>query len=475
MLVASRLASSFGEVMTFFENTLYWYQTLNRNPSKLTTLQDESQEAIQWLAENRLLQQEGGTLLITPLGNGTALTGLLPATAVQLAEMLKNFGSRFDETFEDWIPGILYAVCASDEFSGERPSRFLPWPSDRSHDSVTFWSTKDLPVGFDRSDVKLAQCAHSMALYVSGLAERKVAHATKISSGSLHRMAIDVAWVLDGMHKLAAVPEIGCSQALGNQLAMLARRVRWGAPAEALDVMRIAERHGVPGFGRQRAMALIAQGISTLHDVLATTKEKLTELLRSDHRAQALLEAASSIVGYGANRLAVTHSRVAKEIGIESIVDACNSELGVEYEKAITDLLRVETSWIVTALDDGTRQNVPDILIQIGELEVLVECKTCSKSPPLIKKEEAWAVVQKAADFDKSMRRVTLGKPAFDETSKKKAAASHDITLVEHSVFVEGLLRVHTGELAPIDFLKWLTVPGVAEIERLGGKPTFSE
>jgi len=475
MLVASRLASSFDEAMAFFQHTLYWYQTLERNPAKLATLQDESKAAIQWLVANGLLQQEGNTLLITPLGNGAALSGLLPATAVQLAKMLKGFASKFEEAFEDWIPGILYAVCASEEFRGERPSRFFPWPSEQSHDSVTFWTVNKLPVPLDRADVKLAQCAQAMALYVSGLAERKVAHATKIPSGSVHRLAIDVAWVLDGMHKLAAVPELGCSQALGNQIAMLSRRVRWGAPAEALDVMRVAERHGVPGFGRQRAMALIAHGIETLHDVLATAKTRLAELLRSDHRAQALLDAASSTVGYGANRLAVTHSRVAKEIGIESIVDACNSELDVAYENAIIDLLRVEAGWIVTALDDGTatRQNVPDILIRIGELEVLLECKTCSKSPPLIKKEDAWAVIQKAADFDKSMHRVTLGKPMFDETSKKKAAASHDITLVEHSAFIEGLLRVHTGELAPIDFLKWISVPGVAELERLGGKPTF--
>lgn len=83
-------------------------------------------------------------------------------------------------------------------------------------------------------------------------------------------------------------------------------------------------------------------------------------------------------------------------------------------------------------------------------------------------------MVQKAADFSKSMRRVTLGKPAFDETSKKKAAASHDITLVEHSIFVEGLLRVHTGELLPRDFLEWVSTPGIAELERLGGKPTFA-
>ena len=104
---------------------------------------------------------------------------------------------------------------------------------------------------------------------------------------------------------------------------------------------------------------------------------------------------------------------------------------------------------------------------------MLVECKTCSKAPSLIKKEDAWAILQKAADFDPSMRRVTLGKPEFDETSKKKVAGSHDITLVEHSVFMEAVLRVHAGKLPAAEFLEWLIVPGLAEIERIGGTPTF--
>lgn len=109
----------------------------------------------------------------------------------------------------------------------------------------------------------------------------------------------------------------------------------------------------------------------------------------------------------------------------------------------------------------------------MGHLEVLLECKTSTRSPGLIKKEEAWAVLQKAADYSPSMRRVTLGKPAFDETCKKKVASSSDIVLVEHSAFIEGLLRVLTGTLSAEEFLSWLMKPGLAEIDRLGGKPTY--
>jgi helicase len=181
----------------------------------------------------------------------------------------------------------------------------------------------------------------------------------------------------------------------------------------------------------------------------------------------------SSTVGLAPNRLAAAHLKIGQELGVERQVKACNETLGTDYELAIAELLLVETSWVVRKLDDGNRQNVPDLLVELGDLCVLIECKTCTKSPALIKKEEAWAVIQKAADFDKAMRRVTLGKPAFDETSKKKAAASPDITLAEHSIFIEGLLRVHGGTLSPHDFLSWLGAPGVAEMDRLNGNPTY--
>ncbi|MEE9251414.1 MAG: DEAD/DEAH box helicase [Alphaproteobacteria bacterium] len=137
MLVASQLASNFNEVMVFFQNTLYWYQTLDRNPAKLADLETESQAAIEWLIANELLRDADGTLLITPLGQGAALSGLLPATAVQLASMLKALSPDLSKSFDEWIPGLIYAICASDEFRGDRPSRFFPF-IQASHGAVAF-------------------------------------------------------------------------------------------------------------------------------------------------------------------------------------------------------------------------------------------------------------------------------------------------------------------------------------------------
>jgi helicase len=110
-----------------------------------------------------------------------------------------------------------------------------------------------------------------------------------------------------------------------------------------------------------------------------------------------------------------------------------------------------------------------------GSIEALIECKSATKNPALINKEDAWAVIQKATDFDQRMRRITLGKPAFDETSKRKATASPDLTLVENGVFVEAVLRLLQKTLSPEEFMAWITTPGVSELERLPGDITYSK
>jgi helicase len=165
MLVASRMAGSLEEVMLFFQNTLYWYQTLDRNPAKLADLQARSKTSIDWLLSNKLLKGQDDTLLVTPLGNATTLSGLLPSTAVQLSSMLRKIGPALETSFDGWIDGLIYAACPCDEFRADIPARYLPFPANTSHDSVMFWSAKTLPVDLDRADTRhCPMCSCHVAL-----------------------------------------------------------------------------------------------------------------------------------------------------------------------------------------------------------------------------------------------------------------------------------------------------------------------
>ena len=176
-----------------------------------------------------------------------------------------------------------------------------------------------------------------------------------MSSGSVYRLAADVGWILDGLRTIAAVPDISCPQTVGNSLGMLARRARWGSPPEMLDIIRIAQRARVPGFGRQRAMALARNGVVTFEDLDGLGADRLTEIVRSRQRAEALLEAIGQEIHVTPNRYSSVHEKLAARLGVEEIVQKCGEVMDKEYEDAVVDLLRLEDSWDVSVRDDGRR------------------------------------------------------------------------------------------------------------------------
>lgn len=404
------------------------------------------------------------------------LSGLLPETAKRFVDLLSAYSKPMQENFCTYEVAFIHWAATCPEFAGEVPSRFLPWPTGRMKpESSVFMQGLTHLTAWDRNDDRVTRCVHAMALFVQGEAERKIRYSTGVSAGNLHRLSIDLGWILDGLRRVSGAADLGCPQALTNHISMLARRVRWGAPAEALDVLRIAKRQSVPGFGRQRMMALVSNGLVTVLDVLGAGRSRLAKLLSGDQRSDSLVAALSDSFDVDSVNFERKHLQLGQEIGIEEKIAKCNQDLGTDYEDAIIALLREELNWSVEQLDDGKRQNVPDIQLELGGIAVLIECKTVTKKPPLITKDDAFAVVQKALDFDESMKRVSLGKPDFDEHSKKKAAASPSVTLVRHAVFMEGLMRVLTGRLAAKGFVEWLAEPGVTDLGRLPGTPTYVE
>jgi len=475
-LVASRAVTSKVEVTTFFENTFYWHQILENNPKLLDEIVAKAIKAVDWLLENRFVEESHSTIQATPLGKSTSMSGLLPETAKRFADLLAKYSEKMQKDFASCALALIHWAATCPEFKDEFPSRFLPYATGpMKPESSVFMQKIAHLTAWDRTDDQVTRCVHAMGLFIQGEAERKIRFSTGISAGYLHRFSIDMGWLLDGLCSVSGASDLGCPQTLTNQIGMLARRVRWGTPVEALDVLRIASRKSVPGFGRQRVMALIANGLATVMDVISAKKDQLVKLLGGAQRADALVAALSDSFDSSSANFERMHLQLGREIGIEEKVAKCNQALGTDYDSAIFDLLKEELNWSVDKLDDGKRQNVPDIQLVLGNAALLIECKTVTKKPPLIAKEEAFAVLQKASDFDQRMKRVTLGKPDFDEHSKKKATASPSVTLVRHGVFMEGLMRVLTGRLAANDFVEWLSEPGVTDLNRLPGTPTYAE
>lgn len=475
ILVDAKITPTKQTLVQFFEHTYYWHLTLERNSDKLKEVISDADRALEWLCDANLIEQlEGGSYRSTQFGRAAARSGLLPTTACAFAELLKIYVQNLTENFDDFIEGIIYWICSSDEFMGETASRFLPYPVDLQYtNSVAFVSEHKLFDPIDRSDIRLCKCVHALILFIQGIPERHIVKSTRISSGNIHRLAGDASWILDGLHSIAAVPDLGCPQLIGNELSQLARRIRWGSPAEAIEFIRIAQKSRVPGFGRQRAMSLLTAGFDTFEKVMNAGIEALSKVLQNRQRATEFLKTAGELDGLGNNPHISAHHRLAEKLNISDIISACEKMMNIEYEKAVKSLLDKMPNCSVIELDNGKRQNVPDLLVKIDDRSILIEIKTTTKKSGFVKKEEAFAVQQKAGDFADEIHRITLGKPRFDETSKMKAVASPYITLVEHSVFIEAVLRVLDKRIEPAAFLTWIIEPGIAEMKRIPGDPTY--
>jgi helicase len=259
-----------------------------------------------------------------------------------------------------------FGCATGSEFTAERPSRFLPYPAQGSFGGLAFWSSRNVPIPLDRANEWLLQGSYALALYVTGLPERKITFSTGLSAGMVQRFAYDVAWILDGLHRISIVPDLGISQGVSNQIAQLARRVRWGAPVETLDILRTAEKHGVPGLGRQRAMELVQRGWSTFKSIIGARPSDLLEVLKDSVRVEAFVQSMESSGDTTSETLKSAHIRIAGSLGFEEVMERCYSENGTEYEKAIFELLSQHTGLTVTMVDDGKRQNVPDLSSELA-------------------------------------------------------------------------------------------------------------
>jgi helicase len=473
-LIAHDVVSAREALVEFFMLSLLWHQIRERNPRKLDDVVAKAENATDWLIKAKLVDDEFDVLLATPVGKAVAQSGLLPLTAIAFLEMMRVHSGDLDADFERYLPGLLHWVCSCAEFSSERPSRYLPWPTGKAPvDSVGFLQAFPLLAPVDRNNRQVNQGAHALALFAAGTAEREIRRKTNLPAGQLHRLAADIAWVFDGLRRIASVPELGHPQTLTNKLQMLARQIQWGIPVEALDILRVAQRENVPGFGRQRAVALLRQGIETFDQLLLAAKDKVQQAVGGEKRMSALLSAVASCIGFRQDKFREAHRQLAERLGIEPLVEACHTALVTEYEDAIIALLAREPAWTARQIDDGRQQNAPDLLLTLGSRALLIECKTTIKKPPLLNKEAAFAILQKAVGYDKAMHRVTLGKPRFDEHSRKKAQGAADVTLIEHEIFIEGLLRVLAGKATPEQFFDWVEAPGLTELDRLAGPASY--
>lgn len=465
-IIAARVIRTRDEFVEFIRNTLWWHQTLDRNPKKLEELPHLVEQAITYLARSRLVTVAGERVFATRLGVATAATGLLPQTVVELLDLFARNANSFDSPDASWIPAVVHATCATPEF-GENGQRTLPFAryGQPERNAAIWLQARSLfrdPDAVPNAD-KVANATYGLCEWISGTPERQLRNMVPpITYGQIQQLGADTALILEGISRVVAVPESGCPYSVSNSLAELAEVLRYGVPRDCLDLIKASLAYDVPGFGRHRAMALRSAGLAVPNDVIKADKKLIAKLVDSEPRADALISALLAYFEAPLAILKVRHAARAKEADIDPDLVRLSYELvGEEYEKPVEALLRCVREWNVTKLDTGKRQGYPDFSISYKGKVIIVECKTKQKDTATLSKDDAFMVLIKGTDFEKD-HSLTIGKPDFDEFSKGKATGSREITLLRHQDFVDAILRYGAGKVTVEQLWQWLLTPGYA-------------
>lgn len=470
-VLSSRVAANREQLGHFFENTYWWHEQQESNPEKLAQLPDKIDAAITWLIGNGFVITDGQSLCVSDYGLATSKTGLLPSTVKEVTDVITANREVIVKGVDQWVIGLIHVICASSEFD-EGGQRYLPFSlrNRPERPATEYLSKAPLFVHVNSSSFpdRVQNATYAILRWIDGVPERQLSHEVPpITYGHMQRLSDDVAWALSGINTVLSIPSLDLPEKFLAELSLIIERVQYGVPLELVDIMKIAKSGSVPGFGRHRAMVLLNNGLQDPNGLHGVDIKQLNKLLENEERVNSLLEAVANYLEKPLRRWEREHVKRALSLGIEEeLIKQSYELLGDEYEGPIESLLNMVKEWSVTKLDKVKRQGVPDFQIEYEGKVVLVECKTKQSEAALVSKDDAFAVLIKGADI-RCDSYLTIGKPDFDVFSKEKAGGTENVSLINHVVFVEALIKYLEGYVSDGDFYDWLTAPGPKRIENL--------
>lgn len=469
-LISIHICKTELELNKFFQNTFWWQQTEKKNPKLLARVAPHIIESLKWLLQNKLISKQSNKYIPTSLGKTISSTGLLPSTGISLLTVIRENEKAFTNSQCD-LP-LIHAVCGCDEFDDTMGQRFLPYARRGQPEAIAKDTVESFPLFTDPLSHKypdqVINATYAIYLWSNGESESKLKKVLPptFGYGQLHALSADIAWILEGLYKISRCKGIVFKYPVQSKINILSQKIKLGVTEEAFDVIKAAYSYQVPGFARQRAMALVKQKISTPNVLINTNVNIIAKLVDGKERAHKLIEAVSEYFSAGNARWQARHvARITGDVQERDLILQSYDAQGKEYEDIIESMI-IKLGWKIKKLDSNKRQGVPDFQIEKGKKSILVECKTKNKQDAVISRIDALEVLTKGANI-KADHCITIGKPDFESFAKTTAEGSSKITLIPHYSFIEGYIRWKDGKMTSDELFSWLTTPGVASVENM--------
>jgi len=273
--VASGFARSRGELLAFFEETLYAEQTADR--AHLRTVTDD---VVAYLVTNGFLERTQTGLAATGLGHTVSRLYLDPMSAAEVVDGLRSL----EEGGEPTALGLYHLVCRTPDMY----ELYLRSGDEEEYTMLAHEREGELlgraPSEFEErfedwlSALKTARLLEDWAGEVD---EDELADRYQVGPGDIRGKTDAAEWLLGAAESLSAELDLG----VGPAIRRARQRVAAGVRAELVELAEVR------GVGRKRARRLFDAGIETPAQLRSADKSVVLAALRDrPNTAETVLE-----------------------------------------------------------------------------------------------------------------------------------------------------------------------------------------
>ena len=273
--VASGFARSRGDLLAFFEETLYAEQTADR--AHLRTVTDD---VVAYLVTNGFLERTETGLAATGLGHTVSRLYLDPMSAAEVVDGLQSL----EEGGEPTALGLYHLVCRTPDMY----ELYLRSGDEEEYTMLAHEREEELlgraPSEFEErfedwlSALKTARLLEDWAGEVD---EDELADRYQVGPGDIRGKTDAAEWLLGAAESLSAELDLG----VGPAIRRARQRVAAGVRAELVELAEVR------GVGRKRARRLFDAGIETPAQLRSADKSVVLAALRDrPNTAETVLE-----------------------------------------------------------------------------------------------------------------------------------------------------------------------------------------
>jgi helicase len=453
-LVASQVCKGVEQILDFIRSTFFghiYYQMASQEFRG--TFDQTIRQQIDKLHKDGFLRIENGRIQATELGRRCAELQLSPESVRVLFFALKKLYSKFQsyKTFDVLIEPVIHLACCS----RDAQLLYLPRSQQEKKEIWYYWecNKNSYLVSLDESyeSERILQTTKTVQLLMRWIEGVPYSDLRAFDQqGRVKAIGENASWIVRALVRLQDEPLFKFGDEFAQFLTILAERLNFGVPREAVEIMRL----NIPAIHRFRAIKLASQGYSTLDSLLQASIQDLKKVPDvGDILANRIKEHVEKFITNENERARSAQIRHADKLGRpHDAIDRLYTETGDAFARACVDVLGQHIGLQCRFIGDISPHE-PDGLVETGKDKIAIECKR-KKGLELVSAGEAEEILGKGAKYN-PIAYVTIGYPRFSHEAVSNVKNTH-ITLLTHTALADILLHFWEGKLSKDNVLEIL-------------------